>query len=271
MVIHQEQCIGCGACVKDCLRGLFHLEGGKAVFTPGGCIDCGHCAALCPTGAVELRAGEKLIPYDEAGFTVPAENLLNLMRFRRSVRQFQAKPVEQAKLDALLEAGRYAPTGGNRQQTRFILLGKRQAEFTTLALKILHDTASASPAGALGRQEGYREKWKTLYSAWQERGEDGLFFHAPQVLLTVSQQAENSSGRVDAALASAYMELLAASMGLGVCYIGFFGIAAAMEPELPRRLGLRENETLVTTLALGYPNVKYYRTVERKPAQLTVL
>ena len=124
-------------------------------------MDCGHCAAVCPTGAVELRAGEKLIPYDAGSFTVPAESLLNLMRFRRSVRQFQARPVEQAKL--------------------------------------------------------------------------------------------------------------AAALGLGACYIGFFGMAAALDPSLLGRLGLEEGEGLVTTLALGYPDVKYYRTVGRKPLQLTVL
>ena len=39
--------------------------------------------------------------------------MLMLLKTRRSVRKYQARAVEEEKLDAILEAGTYAPTGMN--------------------------------------------------------------------------------------------------------------------------------------------------------------
>ena len=42
IVINQETCVGCGACVKDCPGSAIHLdEGIAAAIRP--CIQCGHC------------------------------------------------------------------------------------------------------------------------------------------------------------------------------------------------------------------------------------
>ena len=42
-------------------------------------------------------------------------NFLSLIKTRRSVRAYKAEPVPPEALDAVLEAGTYAPTGGGRQ------------------------------------------------------------------------------------------------------------------------------------------------------------
>ena len=41
--------------------------------------------------------------------------VLQALRGRRSVRKYQTKPVEEEKLQAIVEAGKYAPSGMNRQ------------------------------------------------------------------------------------------------------------------------------------------------------------
>lgn len=43
---------------------------------------------------------------------------MDLAKARYSVRKFSDKPVEKEKLDAILEAGRIAPTGHNYQPYR---------------------------------------------------------------------------------------------------------------------------------------------------------
>ena len=51
-----------------------------------------------------------------------------LIRQRYSVRAYQDRPVEQEKLDRVLEAARLAPSAGNRQEWRFVIVrdpGKR--------------------------------------------------------------------------------------------------------------------------------------------------
>lgn len=273
-IINLEKCVGCGSCVRDCLRSLFIVENGKAHMKEGICIQCGHCVAVCPMDAIRLEGApeEEIIPYEPSAFDIPADHLLNFMKFRRSIRQFKDKPVEQEKLDLLLEAARYAPTGGNVQKTRYILLEQGKDELTELALKTLYEAAERIDTDPVLRSaRRYQTKWRSMYPAWKEQGEDGLFFHAPCVLMVVSRFPKSGTGRLDAGLASANVELLAHALGLGACYIGFFTMAASLEPELYKRLGVQEGEAVVSTMAIGYPDVKYYRTVNRNPADVTRL
>lgn len=54
VIINTEKCIGCGACVKDCIRKSLEVKNGKAVFYNRNCIECGHCIAVCPRQAVTI-------------------------------------------------------------------------------------------------------------------------------------------------------------------------------------------------------------------------
>lgn len=47
---------------------------------------------------------------------------MELAKERYSVRKFSDKPIEKEKLDAILEAGRIAPTGHNYQPYRVYVL-----------------------------------------------------------------------------------------------------------------------------------------------------
>ncbi|MFH1034256.1 MAG: nitroreductase [Pseudomonadota bacterium] len=51
-----------------------------------------------------------------------AAQLLELIKSRRSVRKFTDQPVEQALIDDILEAGRWAPSGTNNQAWRFMVV-----------------------------------------------------------------------------------------------------------------------------------------------------
>jgi nitroreductase len=58
-------------------------------------------------------------------------DLLELIRSRSSIRTFLERPVEDEKIALILEAARWAPTSGNKQPWRFIVVRdkKKQAEF----------------------------------------------------------------------------------------------------------------------------------------------
>ena len=47
---------------------------------------------------------------------------LTLIKTRHSTRKFSDKPVEKEKLEQIIEAGRFAPSGGNNQTTHFIVI-----------------------------------------------------------------------------------------------------------------------------------------------------
>ena len=45
-------------------------------------------------------------------------NVIDAIKTRKSIRSFVDKPVEDAKLNTVLEAGRLAPSAANRQETQ---------------------------------------------------------------------------------------------------------------------------------------------------------
>ena len=82
-----------------------------------------HCLAICPVDAVVSDHNQEDVrEYVAEEFEIDPQRLLNFMEFRRSIRFFQNKPIEREKLRMLVEAGRYAPTGGNSQQVSYCLL-----------------------------------------------------------------------------------------------------------------------------------------------------
>ena len=76
-----------------------------------------------------------------------------------------------------------------------------------------------------------------------------------------------SPAPVDAAIASANMELVANSLGIGMVYVGYFVALVAQSPRLRQWIGLQETDRVVTCLSMGYPAVRYLRSVPRKPLQ----
>lgn len=54
-----ENCAGCGACVKTCAANAIKIQNGRA-FHADNCLGCGRCAQTCPHGAVELIASDPL-------------------------------------------------------------------------------------------------------------------------------------------------------------------------------------------------------------------
>ena len=237
--IDQERCIGCGSCVEDCVAHTLGLENDKAVVQNDKCLECGHCIAVCPQEAVSLAGYDmsEVIPYEPGKFGLDAEILLNTIKFRRSVRHFSTRQVEKEVLEKIIEAGRFTPTGSNRQNVRYIVVEKD--------IPVLHAAAA--------------ETFRTVYH--QENVPEGFFFHgAPVLILAISE------GELNGALASMSMELMAEALGLGTLYVGLFARPANQDPALRSLLGLEENENIVTCLAMGYPEVQYLRTVPRKKA-----
>ncbi len=146
-------------------------------------------------------------------------DFLKLAHERYSVRKFSDKEVEREKLDAILEAGRCAPTAVNNQPQRVLVIESAEAleklkkctpcHFSApLALLVCYDNAAS---------------WKRNFDGYD-------------------------MGAVDAAIVTTHMMLEAADLGLGTTWVGYFDPAAVRrEYELPDYL------VPVAILPLGYP------------------
>lgn len=260
VIIDQNSCIGCGFCVKDCLCGYLTLKGGKAVSVGSRCIACGHCVAVCPQKAIMLKdsnpAELKELPQDLLTSFNP-EQFLDFLKFRRSVRQFQQRKIDRAILDNLVEAGRYSPTGSNRQSLCFTIITERNDEILALAVETIREMRRHPDKAA------YKMMLENICTAY-DNGQDLLFYHAPAVLL-IHTPLNNT---IDSGIAASRIELLANTYGLGSCYIGFFTQTAAFNPAIKTALNIANDHTITAALALGYPAVTYRRTAPRKPAMV---
>ncbi|MDR1159874.1 MAG: nitroreductase family protein, partial [Syntrophomonadaceae bacterium] len=177
--IDKELCISCGWCVTDCPGNCIVKRNDEVYFKyPDFCIECGHCVARCPTAAVSALnyTSDEVCDLAPEDYAVEPEKLQNLFRFRRSVRTYREQEVEPEKLEAILQAGRYSPTGGNRQGLRYIVLHRRLEEIKTKVLTFLNEMAESLDENHI--LFGYKGKLIDNYKKFSSKGEDRLFYKA---------------------------------------------------------------------------------------------
>lgn len=245
--VNKNLCIGCGLCKKDCPASNIIIKEKKAVIKDQLCIKCGHCEAICPKAAITL-AGFKEQPIEfKEQTTLDSNELLMALKTRRSIRHFKNKEIPLEIIDKIIEAGRLTPSAKNAQDTSYIVLGKSKGKYEEVAVQFFK---RIKPIASL-----------FMKSAKEVTIDDDFFFKkAPIAIMVVTKD------KISGSLAASNMALMAESCGLGVLYSGFFTAVVKYSPKLRRFLNLRHKDNIVTTLVLGYPDVKYRRTTQKEEA-----
>ena len=153
-------------------------------------------------------------------------NFLELAKNRYSERSFDSKPIEQEKLDKILEAGRIAPTACNYQPQKFYLI---RSEKGLEKLKKVTPFHYNVPLMVLVCYD--------LNEVWKNPG-DRYF-------------AAYNSGEQDASIAATTMMYEAEELGIHTIWIRGFDSKTAADT-----FGLPENIIPVMMLGLGYPTEK---------------
>ena len=282
--IDEAKCTKCGLCIPICVRRILQ-EGEKAVeiLDPGMCLYCGHCKAVCPADAFEFsEENDQFLPMPNKKEIPSAAVFSRFLRRRRSLRVYQDRPVEKTKLKMLIEAGRYAPTGANRQACEYVVASGRKAldEICTLAIESLQKqgkeiqevieqyrrSKKPLPEELISRQT-LPPVWERIAGKWEE-GVDQLLHHAPAVIIIHMKKGIAATPEIDAAIASTQMVLLAETLGLGTCYIGFLIWAVENSGELKKALEIPPENKALVAFTVGYPDVEFLRFVARNPARV---
>lgn len=240
---------------------------------------CGHCEAVCPSSAITVKKLNSALNLNHVVETVEAlkpgdydtENLVQLMRSRRSCRNFSKRPVALSLLEDLVKIGTTAPSGTNSQGWNFILAPERNdvirlGELTGDYYKKLNEQAEKPHyrvfsqifgGDALGKYyENYYEKIAQALQEWERKNVDRLF-HGATAAIVVTSKKDSSCPAEDAMLATQNILLAAHSLGLGSCLVGFAVQAIRRSENMREAVGIFREEEVYSVIALGYPALRY--------------
>jgi len=169
--------------------------------------------------AIALKKAKNLLRTYTEGLKM---DVMTAIKTRRSIRAYKDKPIEDEKLEAVLEAGRLAPSARNLQEWKYVVV----------------------------KDKGLRDKLIDAANGQRFVGQ------APAVIVACAVQTDHVmpcgelSYPIDLAISVDHITLAAASQGLGTCWIGAF-----KQNEVKKLLGIPENVRVVVLLPIGYPDV----------------
>jgi nitroreductase/Pyruvate/2-oxoacid:ferredoxin oxidoreductase delta subunit len=258
--VDKENCNRDGLCAQACPPGIIRMgEDGFPEVEKGAedfCISCGHCVSVCMRGAMshERLPMENFLPARRVKPEAAGE-VAELMRGRRSVREFKDTPVDRHVLQELLDTARFAPTATNSQKVGWIMV---------------EDPAATRRLAELGADWLRKANIFPRYVALLDRGRDMILRGAPHLVLAHAP-ADYAWGAIDCTIAATYLELAAAAHGLGACWAGLMIRAVAQHPPAAQALGLPEGRTVHAALMLGLPKYRYYLVPPRNKADVSWL
>ena len=173
--------------------------------------------------------------------------ILEFIRSRRSTRKFTDKEIEAEKLDQILEAGRYAPSGGNSQSTHFLVIRNKDV------LTHLQNAVQKAFAAMEEHPGMYRSMVNSIRAS--QKGNYVFHYHAP-VLILCANQKNYGNNIADVACALENMMLMANALDLGSCWINQLKWLNE-DPEINDYLisiGMDSAERIYGALAVGYPD-----------------
>ena len=144
-------------------------------------------------------------------------DILQAIKERRSIRKYSEEPISEDQLNQILEAGRWAPSRGNSQPWKFIVLNDFQ---------IRNELAKIIPTGKFLDQ-------------------------APQGIAVVVDPRISKHPEQEGAAAIQNMLLMAHTLGLGTCWISVYG--TDWMKTAAHILGIPDEELLISVISIGHP------------------
>ncbi len=250
--IDNEKCNLCGICVIRCARNF--MEGEEEVSPLARdetCSVCGHCLSLCPTDAiVHNRMDMDNFPLLDRKLKFDPDEFDEFVRGRRSIRSYKKKQIPHEDLARLVDLCRYAPTGSNKQDVEILVIED----------KARMDRLSKLTMGFVSKL--YPQPEPVEGQPVVPPNPDPIFYQAPALMVF---HQPKPSGKTDSIIAAQTVVLSAMTLGLGTCYIGFLEFAWHNSEEVRKEVGLPDDHTIGSVLILGYPKLKFLRSVDRRP------
>lgn len=199
---------------------------------------------------------------------------------RRSNRNFKKKPVPDNLIRRILEAGRFAPTAGNAQPWKFVVITDQEliAEIERATIKMSKFLMWFVDYN----RNAFRRIFLTPYTKFMTRlmpnklhpvpfnllqqiaaEKTPVYHNAPVMILLLMDKRGIGNPVLDAGICGQNMVLAAHSLGLGTCWIGMITVLM-MNPLWRKKLGVTAPYELSDCLVLGWPKGDYEGEVSRE-------
>ncbi len=183
---------------------------------------------------------------------------------RRSVRNYKAEQISEEELSAIIEAGRYAPSGGNNQTAHFVAVQAPQILSDLKALMveefrkmtIAEDTYPSIKSAVLQAQKGNYD----------------FIYNAPALVILTNKRGYGNA-MADCAVAIENIMLAASSIGVGSCWINQLRWLADNEAVMSylEKLQIGREEIVCGSVSLGYPASSVGNLLPRKGNLVTII
>lgn len=296
MTVDAEKCTHCGLCLENCPFRAWEMDENEVPRQKEEyeCFSCYNCMVACPVDAISivepyhvdegfyatdphpLPAKMPLEPRNADGKPDEWNAIERAVFERRSVRNFKDTPVPEPFIRRVLEAGRFAPSAGNCQPWKFIVVTNKalidemdQAMYDILnglymAYKDDELVKSLVPMYEADPQPGTWDPRIILGGVGSiSRKNAPVFLYAPAVILVAGDERAISGPQLNIGICGQNMNLVANSLGIKACWVGFSQVLN-MVPPLLEKLGLNYPWRIITALVMGYPRFKQEGIVPRE-------
>lgn len=186
-------------------------------------------------------------------------DFFELLKTRRSIREFQEKEVPLALVQEIIGDSCMAPSSGNGQPWKFIIVNNKGW------IRKLSDESKGNLISLIQKDP------KSPLKKYEDRLRNkdyNVFYNAPCLVYIVGPQ-EIRSLQVDCALAACYFMFSAAARGLGTCWV--HQGSEIRNPEILKAIGLPESCRIVAPIIVGYPKVAPGSPVRNQPEIVKVI
>lgn len=216
------------------------------------------------TGVIADEQPRKLVPPEPGN---PFNNVEETIYRRRSVRFYEKKQVPEYLVRRILEAGRFAPSAGNAQTWKFVVVRDKKM-LEEMAEDIIKITRRVTKLTDYIGEESKRKEWSAKilmrrvpnvfhpipFGAMKlmAEGKLGVWHKAPTVILLLADSRCPGDPAIDIGITGQNMVLTAHSFGLGTCWVSFC-TPLARSSKWRKTFGIRYPYKLITSIAIGYP------------------
>lgn len=251
LTIDKTKCTKCGLCIKGCDSCILEADsdGYPSVIKDleEQCIGCQHCLASCPTGAFSIFGKSSADAIANKQFVDP-QDLLGLIKTRRSCRRYKQQNVPQETIDKLKEMLAWAPTGCNDRGLHFCMVEDIEI-MHMLSTQTINKVKKISP---FIPSIGLIKYFKELLA----EGKDPIYLNAPHMIVAcINKKAPCKD--YDPIIALSYFELYANSLGLGTTWCGIATGFLKLFPSIRKYLNIPSTHKLAYVMLFGLPDIKF--------------